>query len=352
MSPPPLAPASCGCACYARRRGGGEGTGPCGRLIWHHARPGQEEDGAQLAAEAAAAITHHVLDRPSVQGRAVQGRVYVQPQWVFDCVNANALLDTGPYGPGRPLPPHLSPFVDGSEGYVPPERVGVARPTAAEDEAPTAGKGTDMPAAVDEEDEEDEEAEEDEGEGEEMDEDGLRFARELEVRLRPLKAPLGALGWRPGLTAAPTALQAERLGTAPTTTVAPRKRAATAEAERKKMQLMLMPKKDRRLFDRMQFGIKRKAEKAGKLAAKRSKLDAEARARARGAEAEAPSPKPLQSPKQRQPKDRAHRGTGPRDRDALTRTRKREAAVPVRGKEQRGAGARVPKAGRKAAKSP
>jgi len=67
-------------------------------------------------------ITHHIIDRP-VTGKMYINRVYVQPQWVFDCINENMLLTVDDYLPGAILPPHLSPFVEIKEGdYVPPEK--------------------------------------------------------------------------------------------------------------------------------------------------------------------------------------------------------------------------------------
>ena len=58
-----------------------------------------------------AQITHAVVDRPT-QGHWHLGRVYVQPQWVFDSANFRVLAPTGEYAPGRKPPPHLSPFLD------------------------------------------------------------------------------------------------------------------------------------------------------------------------------------------------------------------------------------------------
>eukprot|EP00227_Mantoniella_beaufortii_P019188 CAMPEP_0197575710 /NCGR_PEP_ID=MMETSP1326-20131121/1012_1 /TAXON_ID=1155430 /ORGANISM="Genus nov. species nov., Strain RCC2288" /LENGTH=734 /DNA_ID=CAMNT_0043138523 /DNA_START=104 /DNA_END=2308 /DNA_ORIENTATION=- len=64
-------------------------------------------------------VTHHVCDRP-MEGKMVEAREYIQPQWVVDCANWRILIPTGEYTPGKPPPPHLSPFVNAEdEGYTP-----------------------------------------------------------------------------------------------------------------------------------------------------------------------------------------------------------------------------------------
>eukprot|EP00771_Trimastix_marina_P002145 gnl/Trimastix_PCT/326.p1 GENE.gnl/Trimastix_PCT/326~~gnl/Trimastix_PCT/326.p1 ORF type:complete len:887 (-),score=347.50 gnl/Trimastix_PCT/326:27-2687(-) len=62
-------------------------------------------------------ITHQVVDRPLKE--RLLTRTYVQPQWVYDCVNAGVRLPVGTYIPGAKLPPHVSPFEDPSSTYVP-----------------------------------------------------------------------------------------------------------------------------------------------------------------------------------------------------------------------------------------
>lgn len=50
-------------------------------------------------------------------------RYYVQPQWIFDSVNAKELLSVEKYLIGCVLPPHLSPFSNNQhdQTYIPPE---------------------------------------------------------------------------------------------------------------------------------------------------------------------------------------------------------------------------------------
>eukprot|EP01105_Mastigella_eilhardi_P005864 TRINITY_DN17555_c0_g1_i1.p1 TRINITY_DN17555_c0_g1~~TRINITY_DN17555_c0_g1_i1.p1 ORF type:complete len:593 (+),score=179.02 TRINITY_DN17555_c0_g1_i1:37-1779(+) len=68
-------------------------------------------------------ITHEIVDREYSAHRYLY-REYVQPQWLYDSVNEKVLLPVHEYAPGKPLPVHLSPFVDDSRrGYIPERRV-------------------------------------------------------------------------------------------------------------------------------------------------------------------------------------------------------------------------------------
>lgn len=81
-------------------------------------------------------ITHHIVDRPKLlNGHHFEGRVYVQPQWVYDCVNAKKLIPIEPYTMGAILPPHLSPFVEYQPGdYVPGKKEGAVVDMPEDDE--------------------------------------------------------------------------------------------------------------------------------------------------------------------------------------------------------------------------
>lgn len=83
-------------------------------------------------------ITHHIIDRPSISNKYIS-RDYIQPQWVFDCVNQRQLLPVNKYFMGAVLPPHLSPFVDPNreEVYIPPEEKALRDPSAIETHEPS-----------------------------------------------------------------------------------------------------------------------------------------------------------------------------------------------------------------------
>lgn len=81
-------------------------------------------------------ITHQIVDRGTQPTKPrVVSRCYLQPQWVFDCVNARHLLPPEKYFPGVQLPPHLSPFVEEAPGeYVPPEKMQLDFPSSIEEQ--------------------------------------------------------------------------------------------------------------------------------------------------------------------------------------------------------------------------
>lgn len=99
-------------------------------------------------------ITHQIVDRPSLATQYIS-RDYIQPQWVFDCVNQRTLLPTNKYFIGEVLPPHLSPFVDAKrDAYIPPEERAIHDPSLIETHEQTESES--------EEEEDNKEAEEDE----------------------------------------------------------------------------------------------------------------------------------------------------------------------------------------------
>ncbi|KAG6911839.1 hypothetical protein DXG01_000086 [Tephrocybe rancida] len=93
-----------------------------GRIGW----PASSGSGSPLE-ELDESITHVIIDRPLVvrtdetseERERRLGRKYVQPQWVVDCINAGRILLEEPYGQGKTLPPHLSPFGEFQGAYDP-----------------------------------------------------------------------------------------------------------------------------------------------------------------------------------------------------------------------------------------
>ncbi|KAF1936542.1 hypothetical protein EJ02DRAFT_387243 [Clathrospora elynae] len=112
----------------------------CKRVGWD----GILGDGAFTTNESDPAITHQIVDRPALSNGApapdvpettnggaaapkiqwphstMPGRTYVQPQWVWDCINQGKLLRPDLYSPGADLPPHLSPWVKPKKGEYDP----------------------------------------------------------------------------------------------------------------------------------------------------------------------------------------------------------------------------------------
>jgi len=109
------------------------------------------------------AITHVIIDRPvpvelsetEEQRLRRLGRKFVQPQWIVDCINAGKLLPEDLYAQGKTLPPHLSPFGEGSSTYI-PSNLAAQNEALDEDDAATASVAEsqasddeDLEAAVD-----------------------------------------------------------------------------------------------------------------------------------------------------------------------------------------------------------
>ena len=171
-------------------------------------------------------ITHQIVDRPKVASK-VAGRTYIQPQWIFDSLNQGSLLPVNLYAPGETLPPHLSPWGDAA-GYDP--------------ESKKTEEG-------EQEDEEVEEEDENQEEPEEEDED-VKEQRELEMEASGVKF---------------------------SDTVEDKKKKPSkkrsAEEEEKDLKKIMMTNKQRKLYNKMQYGINKKETRQDELAKKRRKID-------------------------------------------------------------------------------
>ncbi|KAF8422487.1 ribosome biogenesis protein Pescadillo [Tirmania nivea] len=271
-------------------------------------------------------ITHQVVDRPPqqgpggevevVRGGRVPGRIYVQPQYVWDCVNSGKLLRPDGYGPGEVLPPHLSPWVKRGEGYDPtaplPEgeeeeeeggeeegeenedeeivdgeeksekkatKKVIATNESEDDEDAYQGMTIDT-ANTDDEDEEEEEETEEESEAESKltkngkskskltfpeveDEDDLSDT-ELAARQHQAEIEAEALG-KPA--PAPKTRKGKK-------TAAETKR-EREEAEEKEMAKIMMPRKKRKLYEKMVYGNKKREAEVKELQDKRRKIEKE-----------------------------------------------------------------------------
>ncbi|KAJ1311760.1 hypothetical protein OPQ81_010230 [Rhizoctonia solani] len=204
-------------------------------------------------------ITHVIVDRPLNGDTAPIGRrKYVQPQWVIDSINAGRLLVEDTYAQGKILPPHLSPFGEGSSTYVPDSNG--AEPT--EEELAVASEES-----------------EDEAEDEEM-EDAESVVPEDTVT-RPALAAAAAAPEDPALRRA-AEIEAERAGAEYATFEADLKKAIKKQTKKAtetvtednelEMNKMLMSNKQRKLYERMKYGERKRELEKSKLEQKRDAL--------------------------------------------------------------------------------
>ncbi|KAI8923074.1 Pescadillo N-terminus-domain-containing protein [Entophlyctis helioformis] len=209
-------------------------------------------------------ITHHIVDRPvtsvgelPVGTERVAGREYIQPQWVYDSINAGKLVKTAGYHPGETLPPHLSPFVTVREGDYVPEEAGGEAVELVDDDAVMAAEAA---AAVEEEDEEAAHQAELDAEAA-----GINYS---EYNAGDADANADANAETDAPVAAKKRKPAAGKGSKGEVSADPKKE----EAEQKEMAKMLMSKKHLRLYNKMQFGNKRKADAANNLKQKKVAL--------------------------------------------------------------------------------
>ncbi|PKX92977.1 mRNA-binding ribosome synthesis protein NOP7 [Aspergillus novofumigatus IBT 16806] len=281
-------------------------------------------DGAFTHDETDTRITHQIVDRPQLPesslpaipaaskdgsdavqkvkpGTRIPGRTYVQPQWVWDCINEGKLVRPDLYAPGATLPPHLSPWVKPSRGGYDPkaslaeqEEEGEAEldedsdeemeeasndkkaeakadvGSESEDEDESVDGGMDV-AGTDDDESESEEEEEDFGGLEEEEaasesedeEEATRTQHQKELEAEAAGLPFSSNG---------ATSDASKKKSSQAKKIAAKKRKEEEELERQKM---MMSRKKRKLLEKMIYSNKKQSEEAAKLRSKRRKLEKE-----------------------------------------------------------------------------
>ncbi|KAB5549881.1 Pescadillo N-terminus-domain-containing protein [Coniochaeta sp. 2T2.1] len=259
-------------------------------------------EGAFTTNELDPSITHQIVDRPPIQAvvdeedgdgednqtsqrlaanRRVPGRIYVQPQWVWDSINEEELQRPDLYAPGSQLPPHLSPFVQMKQGQYDPTVPLEEQETEAEaldadladgeegvKEIADGAEGMDVAESDEDEEDEDEEesgAEKEEGDDEEAsdDEESAALQRQIELEAELAGKSVKANAEDPKTKAK---LEARKV----------LQKRAKEEAEDLERAKGMLSKKKRKLFEQMQYTNNKKSEEDKKLRAKRRKLEKEA----------------------------------------------------------------------------
>lgn len=178
-------------------------------------------------------VTHQLVDRPVLKNK-VPGRTYVQPQWIFDCINRSDLLPANLYLPGESLPPHLSPWGD-SVGYNP-------------DEEEEAEGESDAESEVEEEAEDQVEV----AKEEESEDEDLANQKELELEAQGVKYS-----------------EAPKESSKPSSK---KRKAVSEEEEEKRLKMIMMSNKQRKLYKKMKYSNEKKDDRVKDLKKKKKQL--------------------------------------------------------------------------------
>ena len=224
-------------------------------------------------------VTHYIFDRPNVQKKYTD-REYLQPQWVYDSINAQMVLPVARYVCGAQLPPHLSPFVnDHEEGYVPAYREDL-------DKLRSAAQDIEEAKRLEEDHEEDSEDERQEevsyAEGLKAEESGVSYAKfnkNKKKRHRDSDSSEVSDSEDENSEDSSDDEEANERGKQKVSQEAveraQRKRQKKEDEAKleKERAIAVMPKKAKRLYGRMQYGIAKKNEKISQLRQKRDAVE-------------------------------------------------------------------------------
>ncbi|KAJ1959390.1 mRNA-binding ribosome synthesis protein nop7 [Dispira parvispora] len=213
-------------------------------------------------------IQYQISDRPSLK-HTVLGRTYVQPQWVYDSINFQKVLNPLLYAPGKELPPHLSPFVEYQEGDYVPEAAKML----------VTGEVLEQTEDVVRSSEEDS--------AESSDEDGLDAELQAEaagLSYGEYKAQQKESKAQPTSKQTITKAQVKSGSKNPSVTSSKKRTlAAQEEAEREQMLKSVMSSRQRHAYNRVQKKARHQTNAIGKLEKRKAQLDGEQKRSKKGA---------------------------------------------------------------------
>ncbi|KRZ34234.1 Pescadillo -like protein [Trichinella pseudospiralis] len=196
-------------------------------------------------------ITHQVVDRPTITNM-IDNRIYIQPQWIFDCVNARMLLPVEDYYVGVKLPPHLSPFTEEKEGdYIPIEKIKLLE-YQGKDVSNLLEKSGNVKVNASLQARESDNQQPSKRKEMKKEKMKMKKARKVEIAENPLKA----LEVKPGVVHKENG-----------------QKKLAEEKEELKLREMMIAKKYRRAYQKMKFGQKRQAKEVRKLVKKRKMIE-------------------------------------------------------------------------------